>query len=260
MGRRYDPFLLKSNPAAEDFQVQGLTPPDDVSTDRIAMRLTLNRQLDAADRLAAGTDVFRGLNGNYRQVFDMLTAGVSRRVFDLAREPESLRDDYGRNAHGQSCLLARRLVESGVPFVAVDDFDWDHHGQVFPALRRQLPVLDRAVAALLRDLADRGLLESTLVLLLTDFGRTPQVNGSAGRDHWPNVFSILGAGAGMAGGQVIGASDAIGGEPAGRFITPKDLAATIYHLLGLDPFQTYQTAEGRSLPMLDEGELIREWV
>jgi acetyl esterase/lipase len=260
MGRRYDPFLLKSNPAAEDFQVQGLVPPADVTSDRVARRLLLSRQLDVTDRLNSDATVIRGLKGNYRQVFDMITAGVSRRVFDLGQETDCLRDDYGRNSHGQACLLARRLVEAGVPFVTIDDFDWDHHGKIFPSLRKQLPVLDRAFATLLRDLDDRGLLDTTLVLLLTDFGRTPQVNSNAGRDHWPIVFSVLGAGAGITAGQVIGASDSIGAEPARQTVTPKDLAATIYHILGLDPFQTYITSEGRSLPMLDVGELIPEWV
>ena len=178
----------------------------------------------------------------------------------MGQETDSLRDAYGRNSHGQGCLLARRLVEAGVPFVTIDDFDWDHHGKIFPSLRKQLPVLDRAFATLLRDLGDRGLLDTTLVLLLTDFGRTPQMNSNAGRDHWPNVFSVLGAGAGITVGQVIGASDSIGAEPARQTVTPKDLAATIYHILGLDPFQTYITSEGRSLPMLDVGELIPGWV
>ncbi|MFO1095069.1 MAG: DUF1501 domain-containing protein [Planctomycetaceae bacterium] len=194
MGRAFDPFLLKANPAAEDFQVHGLAPPPDVSSGRVSQRLELCRHLDGAAGLNTSAAPIRSLNDNYRQVFDMITADVSRRAFDLSREPESLRDDYGHNTHGQSCLLARRLVEAGVPFVTVDDFDWDHHSQIYPALHKQLPVLDRAVAALIRDLADRGLIDTTLVLLLTDFGRTPQVNSSGGRDHWPNVFSILAAG------------------------------------------------------------------
>jgi uncharacterized protein (DUF1501 family) len=192
------------------------------------------------------------------KAYNILSAGTARRAFDLSAETGKARDAYGRTRLGQSCLLARRLVEAGVPFVTVDDDGWDHHGDIFPGLKQRLPELDRCLSTLLNDLGERGLLGTTLVALLTDFGRTPKINASAGRDHWPNVFSMLFAGAGIPGGQVIGASDAIGAEPIERLITPKDLAATLYHFLGINPFEEYMTPEGRPLKMLDEGEVIQE--
>jgi uncharacterized protein (DUF1501 family) len=140
----------------------------------------------------------------------------------------------------------------------VDDDGWDHHAQVFPGLRQRLPDLDRSMTTLLRDLEQRGLLSTTLVLILTEFGRTPVINASAGRDHWPRVFSVILAGAGIPGGQVIGVSDKIGGLPAERPISPKDIAATIYRFLGIDPFQEYLSTEGRPFKVLDEGEVIAD--
>jgi uncharacterized protein (DUF1501 family) len=200
------------------------------------------------------------MRAQYEKAYRVLSSASARHAFELSGEPDRVRDAYGRTVMGQSCLLARRLVEAGVPFVTVDDFDWDHHGQIFPALRRQLPNLDRSVAALLEDLRQRGLLASTLVLLLTDFGRTPVVNKAAGRDHWPGVFSVLLAGAGIPGGLVLGASDKVGGHPQDRPISPKDLAATVYHLLGIEPFQEYQSVDGRPLQVLDRGAVIAEFV
>src|SRR5262249_45584117 len=145
-----------------------------------------------------------------------------------------------------------------VPFVTVDDDAWDHHGNIFPSLRTRLPELDACVSRLITDLEERGLLDTTLVALLTDFGRTPKVNANAGRDHWPDVFSVLFAGAKIPGGQVIGASDKIGAYPAERPISPKDIAATLYYFLGINPFQEYRTRENRPMQMLDEGRLIAE--
>jgi uncharacterized protein (DUF1501 family) len=152
------------------------------------------------------------------------------------------------------------LVEAEVPFVTVDDDGWDHHSQVFEGLRQRLPELDRCLPVLLTDLEERGLLGTTLVMLLTDFGRTPRVNQSAGRDHWPGVFSVILAGAGIRGGQVIGASDSIGAWPSEGPITPKDLAATLYYFLGINPFQGYQSRDGRPLRVLDTGQVIPQLV
>jgi uncharacterized protein (DUF1501 family) len=194
------------------------------------------------------------------RAYQVLTSGMTRRAFDVAAEPARVRDAYGRTRLGQSCLLARRLVEVGVPFVTVDDDGWDHHAQVFPGLRGRLPELDRCLSALLQDLQQRGLLRTTLVALLTDFGRTPRVNKSAGRDHWPGVFSVLLAGAGVPGGLVLGASDKLGAEPRDSPVSPKDLAATLYHLLGIDPFQGYASLDGRPFKVLDEGRVLERLV
>jgi uncharacterized protein (DUF1501 family) len=217
--------------------------------------------LDRQCRLFEASPAARSMTVQQQRAYTVLSAGTTRRAFDISREPGRVRDAYGRTRLGQSCLLARRLVEASVPFVTVDDDGWDHHGQVFPELRKRLPELDRCLSTLLEDLDARGLLQTTLVTLLTDFGRTPQINRSAGRDHWPGVFSVLYAGAGVPGGQVVGASDKIGGMPAERRITPKDLAATLYRLLGINPFQDYQSLDQRPFKVLDEGEVLRElWV
>ncbi len=256
MGRPYDPFLLKSDPNSTSFEVSRLALSPVVSDDRLAARRallgTLTNERQFSGRTVAGMDV------QYSRAFAALAMETTRRAFDAAREPEALRDAYGRTRIGQSCLVARRLIEAGVPFVTVDDDVWDHHGAIFPALKQRLPELDAAFSSLLRDLHVRELLNTTLVLLLTDFGRTPTINKGAGRDHWPGVFSVLAAGAGIGGGHVIGSSDRLGATPHERAITPQDIAATLYEFLGLDPFQEYASIDGRVFRMLDRGEAIRE--
>ncbi|HMC64066.1 MAG TPA: DUF1501 domain-containing protein [Gemmataceae bacterium] len=260
MGRAYDPFVLRSDANLPDFKVTGLTEPADVPPPRMRQRISLYQAVDRQCRLFEASPAARGMSTNYHKAYSILSSDKARRAFDLNSEPDRVREAYGRSRLGQGCLLGRRLVEAGVPFVTVDDDAWDHHANVFPGLRQRLPELDRCLPALLTDLEERGLLKTTLVALLTDFGRTPVINKSAGRDHWPGVFSVLFAGAGISGGQVIGASDKIGGLPAERRITPKDTSATIYNLLGIDPFQDYYTTDGRPMKVLDAGEVIHELV
>jgi hypothetical protein len=179
-------------------------------------------------------------------------------VLDLSRESNAARAAYGRGSFGQKCLLARRLIEAGSRFVTVDDDGWDHHFRGFEALEKRLPPFDQAVATLISDLDDRGLLDKTLVVFLTEFGRTPRINREGGRDHHPGVFSVFLAGGGVRGGQVIGASDARGELPASHPITPEDLVRTLYAQLGIAPCKQYaQTALGRPMPVLEGGELIR---
>jgi hypothetical protein len=260
MGRAHDPFILRADPNLPTFAVPGLMPLPDVPADRLRQRIPLAREIDRQCRLLEGSAGARSLSSHQERALQVLVNGRTRKAFDLTAEPDRVREAYGRTRLGQSCLLARRLVEAGVPFVTVDDDGWDHHAQVFPGLRKRLPELDCCLAALLDDLRDRGLLETTLVALLTDFGRTPKVNAGAGRDHWPGVFSVLFAGAGIRGGQVVGASDRIGAGPTEGRLGPKDIAATLYHLLGINPFQDYQDVEGRPHKVLDEGRMIPQLV
>jgi len=258
MGRTYDPFLLKSDPNEADFRLRELAPVFELSAARLEDRFALKKSIDQQRRCFESSPFVDAMDNHYEKAYQILSTGAAQRAFDIGAEPDSVRDQYGRSRLGQSCLLARRLVQAGVPFVTVDDDGWDHHADVFPDLRKRLPELDRCLSTLLLDLDERGLLSSTLVVLLTDFGRTPAVNANAGRDHWPNVFSVLCAGAGIRGGQVIGASDKVGGEPSQRPISPKDIAATLYDALGLEPFQDYTGRDGQPRKMLDEGEIIHE--
>jgi uncharacterized protein (DUF1501 family) len=197
--------------------------------------------------------------------FDRVFSGRSKRAFDIASEPDGLRDRYGRNTFGQSCLLARRLVEAGVRLVTVNMFEtvfdnltWDCHadGGSLPTTlddyRQTLcPMFDTAYATLLDDLRERGMLRNTLVLAMGEFGRTPEINPRGGRDHWPGCWTVLFAGANVRGGQVIGASDATGAEPADRPVAPAELAATVYQALGLDPATRVPGPDGRPMPLAD---------
>jgi len=194
------------------------------------------------------------------QALAIITSESARDAFDLRKEPESVRDEYGRNNFGQSLLLARRLIAGGVRFVNVlSPVVWDTHEDNFKSLQTSiLPSFDRALAALVEDLARTGRLDSTIVVATGEFGRTPTINATAGRDHWPYVYSAVVAGGGIRGGQVVGRSDGDGGAPADRPVSPEDLAFTLFSLLGIDPNGHYATASGRSVAIVKDGSLVRE--
>ncbi len=208
--------------------------------------------LDGFRRAAEGSDAPAAADPAFEQAYRLASSAEAKRAFRLEEEPPAMRDRYGRRTLGQSCLLARRLVERGVPFVTVNDRGWDTHQNLTLRLKEGytgakvgvglVPILDQALSTLLDDLSDRGLLASTLVIVAGEFGRTPKVNAAGGRDHWPRAFSVVLAGGGVPGGGVIGSSDATGESPADRPVTPADLAATVYTLLGIDPAHTPHTA------------------
>jgi hypothetical protein len=245
LGALYDPFRLEYD-ADQGFKVPALQLPPDLTPDRLGDR---QRLMQALDRLDHHTDLLRSAKAidEYRaQAFALLTSPAARKIFDLSREPESLRGRYGQTRFGQSCLLARRLVEHNVPFVQVNwsdhveaeedagDGGWDHHYRNFQIMQdRQAPWLDQGLSALLTDLHDRGLLSRTLVLVMGEFGRSPKINGMAGREHWEHCYSALVAGGGIRGGRVVGASDARGEHPRDYPVTPGDVAATVYHAVGI---------------------------
>jgi len=196
----------------------------------------------------------------------LATSTKAKRAFDLSKEPDKLRDTYGRNNVGQSMLLARRLVEAGVRFVTIQGYKdtgiyaWDHHWGIFPHLEQQLPIYDSAYSALLNDLDDRGMLETTLVITAGEFGRTPKINNNKrgpGRDHWADCFSLTLGGGGIKTGRIIGASDKHGAVPIDRPVSIPDFAATVYHAIGLDPKAEF-VAQGRRMQMLPEGSVVRE--
>lgn len=266
LGRNTDPWLFRCEPAAANFRVPELALSADVPPNRLAQRRDLLRELD---RKVAKAGAFRAPSSNRfsEMAFDLLASTQARAAFDLGREPERLRDEYGRSQFGQSCLLARRLIEAGVALVQVNWFRgpdeppdnpcWDSHTRESERLRTALaPPADRAFAALLSDLDQRGMLDSTLVLCIAEFGRTPKINARAGRDHWGQVFSIALAGGGIQGGQVYGASDRHGAQPRDGKVSPQDLTATVLHCLGFQPDSELSDALNRPVPA-SRGEVIR---
>ncbi len=261
------PFSIGGDPARADFEVRDLEFAPGLSAARIRRRQEFVSELDRWNRSLNETKS-PPESSEFEQAFRLVNSPDAKRAFDLKEEPPAVRDRYGRKTIGQSCLLARRLIERGVPFVTVNNRGWDTHQDLVTRLKDGftgakvpvglIPSLDTALAALLEDLKARELLQSTLVLVMGEFGRTPKLNTSAGRDHWPRVFSVLLAGGGVRGGQVIGASDKTGESPKNRPVTPADLAHTIYHLLGIDPEREFHTPDGRPIRINRDGELITE--
>jgi uncharacterized protein (DUF1501 family) len=193
----------------------------------------------------------------YQRAYSLVSSNEARSAFDIKAEPDSIRDDYGRNAAGQRMLLSRRLVEAGVRFVTLSYGGWDMHQKITDNMRKTLPAFDQAYAALIRDLDQRGLLDSTLVMVSSEFGRTPRINNDAGRDHWPKVFSVLLAGGGIKAGTVYGSSDAIAAEPQDNPLTVEDLATTVYHCLGIVADKELMAPGNRPVEIVDGGN-VRE--
>ncbi|MBW3543478.1 MAG: DUF1501 domain-containing protein [Planctomycetes bacterium] len=264
------PFEVGDDPARQGFQVRDLDFYPGVTSRRIDRRREFLQALDRRGRSLDANPQAPG-DAGFEQAYRLVTSAEAKRAFDVDEEPAALRDRYGRKTKmaGQSCLLARRLVERGVPFVTVNNRGWDTHADAVTRLRdgytgAQTPVglipsLDLAVSALIGDLKERGMLDETLVVVMGEFGRTPKLNTQGGRDHWPRVFSVLVAGGGVRGGQVLGASDAAGESPAERPVTPAELAATIYTLLGIDPSRELHTSDGRPVRIAD-GPVIEELI
>jgi hypothetical protein len=261
LGAKYDPFVLHSDPNAPSFKVPNLTLGGDLTLRRLDDRRALRGRLEArATWGQAGR--FQDFETNQEKAFALVSSAGVQKAFDLSREPPAVRDRYGRHSWGQSHLLARRLVEAGVRFVTTvngPSIVWDTHANNFNALKgRLVPPMEQAFAALLDDLAERGLLETTLVIWLGDFGRTPKINKAAGRDHWPQCYSAVLAGGGIKGGQVIGESDRQAAFPKTHPVRPADLHATVFTALGYDPHRiTYRSPEGRPFP-LSEGTALRQ--
>ena len=259
LGSGYNPFAVNGDPNGE-IRVPNLEPAGHLTLDRLADRRGLLAELDKIERARDGSGMMDGVDHFTAQAYEMVTGPAARRAFDLEREDPRLRDRYGRSALGQSLLLARRLVEAGVTFVTVTDFDnWDHHNALFASMRDQLPKLDAAVPALVEDLHARGLADRVLVLVWGEFGRTPRLTGG-GRDHWPGAMSALMAGGGLRTGQVIGATGLKGESPTERPTRPEDVLQTVYRVLDIDPLHEFPDETGRPRPVLDRGAVISELV
>jgi hypothetical protein len=267
LGRTYDPFLVKADPNAASFAVPEFTTHETITSGRLTDRQGL---LNAVDQFQSRTESqleFARTHSEFQQrAFSMITSDKAKNAFDLAQESVATRDTYGRNRVGQGLLLARRLIEAGVKFVTVKGYvryGWDHHPEVFPRLRTEVPPYDQGYSALLNDLSDRGMLDNTLVITAGEFGRTPRLNAdprAPGRDHWNRCFSLTLGGGGIRTGQVIGSSDKHASDVVDRPVSVPDFAATVYHALGLDQNAELRTLDDRPLLALSEGKVIKELI
>ncbi|HTU20986.1 MAG TPA: DUF1501 domain-containing protein [Gemmataceae bacterium] len=258
LGPKYDPWQITRDPNAAEFHVDSVRLAPGLEIERLRDRRALLEEVDRQRKQFDALAECRRLADQQELAFSILTSGKLARAFELEHEPASVRDRYGRHSFGQSLLLARRLVQAGVPVVQANMGrvqNWDNHSNIFPTLKKRLlPPLDQAVAALLDDLDATGLLDETLVLMVGEFGRTPKIN-NAGRDHWAPCFFALFAGAGVRGGQIIGKSDKIGAYPATTPYSPDDLGATVYHVLGVDPASEVRDRQNRPV-QLNRGEVM----
>jgi hypothetical protein len=258
LGKAHNPFEVGADPNADDFKVPNLSLPDGLGSDSVDSRRSLLRTFDTLRRDIDDSGLMEGLDVFKRQALEMVAGDRMRDAFNLDAEVRQLRDQYGRHRYGQSALLARRLVEAGARCVNINTGNWDHHDNIEPGLEEHLPPLDQAIAALVRDLDSRGMLDDVIVYCVGEFGRTPRINGHAGRDHWSNCFSVLLAGGGIHGGRIVGASEKWGGGVQERMVTPLDLLATIYQTLGIALDTHYQDASGRPVSVVGSGRPIHE--
>lgn len=260
-GKAYNPFVVDGDPSQADFKVNNLFLEGDLTLGRLDTRRGLLDSLDAQRRMVDNEGVSAALDQFTRQAFEMLTTDRAREAFKLTQESEAMRDRYGRTITGQSLLLARRLVESGVTFVTVRMNDsWDDHVNVEKRMRDKAPAFDHGLAALISDLYERGLDRDVMVVAMGEFGRTPRINSNAGRDHWGAVMSVLMSGGGLRVGQVIGSSNAKGEVPQDQPYRPENVLATVYRHLGIDPAATYNDLAGRPRYILERRETIGELV
>ena len=260
IGGSANPFVVNSDPNEANYRVQDLSLASGLTFSRLENRRALLKTIDNLQRQA--DQKVLDMSSHQEAAFNLLSSQSVRDAFDISQEPASLRDQYGRHQFGQSALLARRLIERGVTFVTVNTQPWDHHGTAnrLPTeigAKQLIPPTDKAIAALVRDLIDRGLYEQTLVVAMGEFGRTPKMNSAAGRDHWGHAFSVLLAGGGLKMGQTVGASDDKGAYVTDRPLSPEDVAATIYHHLGIDARNTaIPNRAGRPMYLVEHGKPI----
>jgi Protein of unknown function (DUF1501) len=269
LGVQHNPFAPGGDPNSRNFRVQNLNLAQGLTVKRLDDRRSLARHFDTMRRSTEHLAESQAMNRFEKEAYELVTGPVARRAFDINREDPRLRDRYGRHSWGQSTLLARRLVEAGSTFVTVHFGGWDHHWDLKAGMERYLPMVDSAVAALFQDLSDRGLLDTTLVVLCGEFSRTPKMNdggnggppmskGTPGRDHWGNAMFCLLGGGGVKGGTIVGSTDRLGTRPQTRPVTPSNIHATIYRVLGIDPHLHLLDRRGRPVPVLDDPTPIDE--
>jgi len=265
LGARHAPFVVSDDPNQASFKVRDVTIPTELSDGRAVGRRKLRSRMDQFKRFHDSTvsDPVLGVDENYQQAVSIMTSHAAQQAFEIHREPDRVRDSFGRTALGQRALLARRLVEAGVPFVTLDNGGWDHHSNIFPAFRKQGQQMDSVVAALIEDLDQRGLLDTTLVLVMGEFGRTPKIStlsgaSTPGRDHWSSAISVLVAGCGTPRGKVVGATDRQGYAAVERIYTPENLVSSVYLKLGIKPDKILYNGTGRPSHLVSDPRPIAE--
>ncbi|MFM7149802.1 MAG: DUF1501 domain-containing protein [Gemmataceae bacterium] len=256
----FAPFSLGSDPANPGFTVQDLNLPSGINDDRFTTRKTMLSAVNDHFAKKEKDDSLKAMDTFYERAYNLISSESAKNAFNINLEKPTLRDAYGRNAAGQRLLLARRLVESGVRFVSLTYGGWDLHNNIKDGTASQLPAFDQAFASLIRDLSDRGLLDSTLVMISSEFGRTPKINGTAGRDHWPKVFSIVLAGGGIKKGFVYGTSDATATEPEDDPLTVEDMAMTVYRQIGIEGEKKLMAPGNRPIDIVREGKVRKELI
>lgn len=261
LGMVHNPFEIHADPTPAEFTARDISLPGAIDASRLQRRGDVLKTIDSLQRnLDAEPAAYAALDKHYQAALSLISSPETKKSFDLGTEDPKLRDDYGRNQFGQRLLLARRLVEAGVRFVTVSDNGWDTHADNFKQLKNKLmPPVDQGLPALLADLEQRGMLDSTLVVWMTDFGRTPQINAASGRDHWATSGFMVMAGAGVPGGAVLGRTDPEGGRPTHDEYFPQDTAATVYAKMGIPLDLMTPTMDGRAI-RLNEGRPIKEWM
>jgi uncharacterized protein (DUF1501 family) len=254
----FAPFSLGSDPAAGGFKVRDLDLPGGIDDSRVATRRSALEAVNDYFQTREKSDQITAMDSFYDAAYSLINSPEARAAFDIEQEDAKLRDEYGRNEAGARMLLARRLVEAGVRLVNLTYGGWDMHGNIVGGFRGQMPPFDQAFARLITDLDERGLLDETVVMVSSEFGRTPKINGSAGRDHWPKGFSVVLAGGGLKRGSVYGASDATATEPELNPVEPKDLFTTVYHCLGIVADKELMAPGDRPIEIVDGGEVLKE--
>jgi hypothetical protein len=258
LGSAFGPFVLGSDPSDGGFTVRDLALPGGVDAERFAKRQRLRESVGRHFQRLEDGGAVAAMDSFYERAYALVSSAEARGAFDMKAEPDAIKDEYGRNQAGQRMLLARRLVEAGVRFVTLSYGGWDMHAKIRDGITNTLPPFDQAYAALITDLDRRGLLDSTLVMVSSEFGRTPRINANAGRDHWPKVFSVVLAGGGIKRGQVYGASDAIAAEPQDNPLSVEDLATTVYHCLGIVADKELMAPGNRPVEIVDGGTVRKD--
>jgi hypothetical protein len=258
LSKAYGPFSLGSDPASEKFKVRDLNLPENVTQDRFDRRKNILETVDSHFKYLNNSDAVASMDAFYQKAYDLIASPEAREAFNLDKESTKLREQYGLNQAGQRLLMARRLVESGVRYVSVTYGGWDMHTNIGKGISNTLPPFDQAYAMLINDLEQRGMLDSTLVMISSEFGRTPKINKDAGRDHWPRVFSVVFAGGGFKKGYVYGSSDATGSDVEENPLTVENLAATIYTQIGIDPDKNLMADGGRPIPIVKNGRVVTD--